>query len=173
MAILPYIEQVVLFNEFALDEPWDSPRNIELLRTMPYQYESPRKNNKPGETFYQVFTGPATAFPNPGGGSVRHPIRFSKPEQYGSPPSAQPVGQAPLQLPLFKDCADQLLVVEAASSVPWTKPEDLPYDPQGSLPRLGGIFGEGQFFGVFGNSSPHWFSHPSQETLRVHILGKK
>ena len=33
--------------------------------------------------------------------------------------------------------------VEAAKAVPWTKPEDVPYDPKGPLPKLGGLFKDG------------------------------
>jgi hypothetical protein len=144
VAILPYIEQVTLYKRFKLDEPWDSPQNIQLLPDMPHQYESPKKNNKSGETYYQAFTGEGTAFPAPG----KEP-------------------------PLFEDCADRLLVVEAENGVPWTKPEDLPYDPLKPLPPLGGVFGEGQYFGVFGNKSARWFSHPPEELLHAHILGRK
>lgn len=56
VALLPYIEEASRFGQFALDEPWDSPHNIKMLAAMPSKYESPRKNGKPGETFYQVFT---------------------------------------------------------------------------------------------------------------------
>jgi hypothetical protein len=31
-----------------------------------------------------------------------------------------------------------LMVVEAAETVPWTKPDDLPFSPNEPLPRLGG-----------------------------------
>ncbi|MBV9126015.1 MAG: DUF1559 domain-containing protein, partial [Planctomycetes bacterium] len=31
VAILPYIEQQNLYNQFRLDEPWDSPTNKKLL----------------------------------------------------------------------------------------------------------------------------------------------
>jgi hypothetical protein len=58
-------------------------------------------------------------------------------------------------------------------SVPWTKPVDLAFEPQGPLPSLGGVFGDGEFFGVFGNKSVQWFSRPSEESLRAQILGKK
>jgi prepilin-type processing-associated H-X9-DG protein len=33
--------------------------------------------------------------------------------------------------------------VEAANGVPWTKPDDLPFDPNGPLPALGGQFRSG------------------------------
>ena len=36
--------------------------------------------------------------------------------------------------------SNTVLVVEAATAVPWTKPDELPYDPNGMLPSLGGHF---------------------------------
>jgi hypothetical protein len=43
--------------------------------------------------------------------------------------------------PRFPDVTDGLsntiMVVEAADAVPWTKPEDLIYDPKNPLPKLG------------------------------------
>jgi hypothetical protein len=36
--------------------------------------------------------------------------------------------------------SNTLLVVEAETAVPWTKPEDIPYAATGKLPRLGGPF---------------------------------
>jgi hypothetical protein len=35
------------------------------------------------------------------------------------------------------------LIVEASGAVPWTKPDELLYDPGKSLPKLGGRFKEG------------------------------
>ena len=32
---------------------------------------------------------------------------------------------------------ETILVVEASESVPWTKPDELVYDPDGPLPKLG------------------------------------
>ena len=32
------------------------------------------------------------------------------------------------------------MVAEAAKGVPWTKPDDLAFDPDGPLPKLGGAF---------------------------------
>jgi prepilin-type processing-associated H-X9-DG protein len=36
-----------------------------------------------------------------------------------------------------------IAVVEAARPVPWTKPEDIPFDPSRPVPKLGGLFPEG------------------------------
>ena len=33
--------------------------------------------------------------------------------------------------------------MEGGEAVPWTKPQDVPYDPKKDLPKLGGLFGDG------------------------------
>src|SRR5262249_42665396 len=40
VTILPYIEQQALYNEFKLDEPWDSAHNKKLIAKMPKLYEA-------------------------------------------------------------------------------------------------------------------------------------
>jgi hypothetical protein len=39
--------------------------------------------------------------------------------------------------------SNTFMIVEAAEAVPWTKPQDLDYDPAKPLPKLGGLFGDG------------------------------
>jgi hypothetical protein len=115
VAILPYIGQGSLFGRFHLDEAWDSPHNKALLTPMPKVYSHPKDPEaaKQGLTPYRLFVGPETAFelPNP---------RY---------PSSIPDGTH-----------NTILLVEAADAVPWTKPEELVYDPDGPLPWLGGRF---------------------------------
>jgi hypothetical protein len=112
--LLPYLEQDVLYLEFHLDEPWDSPHNLALLSRMPKVYGSPEvQPAEPFHTFLQVITGPGTAFD---GGKITFP----------------------------KDIPDGMmntfLVVEAGEAVPWTKPIDVVYDPNDPIPELGGMF---------------------------------
>ena len=38
--LLPYIEEQALYNEFHLDEPWDSPHNLKLVDRIPFGYQS-------------------------------------------------------------------------------------------------------------------------------------
>ncbi len=52
VAILPYIEQSELYNQFKLDEPWDSANNKKLIEKMPKLYAPVRVKAKAGETFY-------------------------------------------------------------------------------------------------------------------------
>lgn len=111
--ILPYIEEEMLYKEFHLDEPWDSPHNLRLLPRMPriYASHSGARSVKSFFTAYQVFVGKGAAFE----------------------------GKRGLRLPEdFPDgTANTLLIVEAAEQVPWTKPADLPFDRQRLLPALG------------------------------------
>ena len=52
--ILPFIERSDLYERFNLDEPWDSPHNIQLLGEMPSTFECPNVVLEPGFTVYQL-----------------------------------------------------------------------------------------------------------------------
>lgn len=45
--ILPFLEQGNLYKQFKLDEPWDSPHNIELANTIPDVYADPSLDLEP------------------------------------------------------------------------------------------------------------------------------
>jgi hypothetical protein len=117
--LLPYLEQDNLWKQFHQDEPWDSPHNKALLTRMPSVFAHPNhpEDNAKGLTYYRVFVGDHTAFPP--GKVTRIPQNF-------------PDGTS-----------NTILIVEAADPVPWTKPDELVYDPNKPLPRLGGHFVSG------------------------------
>lgn len=52
VAILPYIEQGALYQQFHLDEPWDSDHNIKLLDKMPATFKHPSYVGPEGHTVY-------------------------------------------------------------------------------------------------------------------------
>ena len=56
--ILPYIDQVELYEQFHLNEPWDSPHNKTLLNKMPSIFRSPHSSASLSHTNY---LGNATA----------------------------------------------------------------------------------------------------------------
>ena len=50
---MPFIEQNNLYQQFKLDEPWNSPNNIKLLDMVVPLYEplDPQTKKKPGDTY--------------------------------------------------------------------------------------------------------------------------
>lgn len=52
VVLLPYLEQEQLFEQFKLDEPWDSDHNKSLLLKMPRLYRAPIAKGPPGFTRY-------------------------------------------------------------------------------------------------------------------------
>lgn len=49
VAILPYIEEQALYEQFHLDEPWDSTHNMALIPQMPLIYADPSSQLDPNE----------------------------------------------------------------------------------------------------------------------------
>ena len=52
VAILPFIEEQALYNEFHLDDPWDSEHNKKLLAKMPRVFRAPNSKAAAGMTTY-------------------------------------------------------------------------------------------------------------------------
>lgn len=66
--LLPFLENSALYEEFHLDEPWDSEHNTTLIERMPAIYKSPGvKTSKPGMTTYQTVMGKGMLFEADGG----------------------------------------------------------------------------------------------------------
>jgi prepilin-type processing-associated H-X9-DG protein len=100
VAILPFIDQQGLYEEFKLDEPWDSLHNQALIARMPSVYLCPSDGPDTQHTArYQVIVGPGTLFEGEKG------IRLNE---------------------VTDGTSNTLLVVEAKAQVPWTKPDDIP-----------------------------------------------
>jgi prepilin-type processing-associated H-X9-DG protein len=114
--LLPFLEANDLYQQFHLDEPWDSEHNKKLLDKMPRVYRAVGGEEPTHKTHYQVFVGKGTVFE----------------------------GKKGIKIPDILDgTSNTILAAEAATPVPWTKPEDLPYDPNKPLPKLGGLFENG------------------------------
>ena len=122
--ILPYIEELDLYKQFKLDEPWDSETNKKLIDKMPKLYAPVRGKTDPGLTFYQVFTG-----------------------KHGLIQSGEKRGFATVTDGL----SNTLLCVESAKPVVWTKPDDLVFDGK-DVPAVGGMF-DGKFHAAMGDGS--------------------
>jgi prepilin-type processing-associated H-X9-DG protein len=102
VAILPFIGRADLYDRFHLDEPWDSPHNSALLSQMPVTYRCP--SSPPGDpttTGYLVYVGPGALFELDKGTDLQS---------------------------VTDGTSNTIAVIETTNAVPWTKPEDIPFD---------------------------------------------
>jgi hypothetical protein len=138
--LLPYLEEQKLFEEFNLDESWDSEHNIRLLERMPKTYEAPWKKYvdvPPHHTVLHVFVGKGAAFEWDRG------LRLGAED--------------------FPDgTSNTLLYVEAGPPVPWTKPEEIEFTA-GKAIRLGGLFRDGMRAGTVDGSGYKMIPHDYDE----------
>lgn len=111
--ILPYIEQNDLYQEFHLDEPWDSPHNRKLIARMPPVYQSPTVAYREGHTVYLGVAGEGHAFTD-------------KKRSFES---------------ITDGTSNTILMVEVddTHAVPWTKPEDWQPSDRNPLEGLGSV----------------------------------
>ena len=120
--------------------------NLPLLPRMPSLYAIPsdRKPLNSYSTHYRVFTGKGTAFEECRGLHVESDFPDGTGNTY--------------------------LIVETAEAIPWTKPDDLSYDPHGPLPQLGFQFPSG-FLSVKVNGSVRKTDHDkaTEEGIRARI----
>jgi hypothetical protein len=151
--ILPYLGEKALYEKFKLDEPWDSPHNKELLKEMPKVFAPPGiKTKEPYTTFYKAIVGPGAAWE----------INY----QPGVPFNARLL-RYPAE---FRDGTSNTIgLVEGVKAVPWTKPEDVTYDPKGALPKLGGQFKDGSYAAFMDGSVRLLSRRLSEATLRAII----
>ncbi len=139
--ILPYLndpEMQALFDRFKLDEPWDSPHNMELLAAMPKVYTvGPGAKQEKYHTYVQAFVGKGTAFEGTQGCRLHED---------------------------FPDGASNtILLVEGGPLVPWTKPQDIPYAADQPLPNLATVR-QGGFYAGYADGSAHWINDKFPET---------
>ena len=130
--LLPFLghDTARLYRRFHLDEPWDSEHNRGMIAEMPALYAMPgSKAAHQGRTCYVRPVGASTSCPDS-------------------------------RAITFRDVTDgtsnTLMIVEVDDehAVPWTEPEDLPFDPDNPARGLGGHV-EGTARAVFCDGAVH------------------
>ena len=125
--ILPQMDGDGLYQQFHLDEPWNSPHNLALLAQEPSFYRCPSERDMaPDRTTYVVVVGAHTMFP-----------------PFGPGVKLDDVPDGPSQT---------ITVVESTVRVPWTAPEDIP-DHVGRTDTLLGSHHAGGFCVAFSDGS--------------------
>ena len=112
VAILPYLEQQNLYDQFKLDEAWDSDNNRKLVARMPKLYMDPRVPLGPenlNKTYYKVFVGKDAGFQ----------------WDTGAKPAA-----------IADGLSNTVMAAAAGDPAIWSKPEDFEFDPKQKLPEL-------------------------------------
>ncbi len=110
--VLPFIGYGDLYQQFRLNEPWDSPNNIALLDQMPDEFRTSGLAVGTNRSGYRVFEGPGA---------------FEYDAQGG---------------PLIRDAADgaqqTLMLIETMpqDAVSWTRPDGIPFNPSDPLGGL-------------------------------------
>lgn len=125
--ILPLLGEVKLYEEFRLNEPWNSEHNRKLIARMPDVFKSP-KLGEPGMTNYLAVVGRECVFD-------------------GSPKGfklSQIADGTAITLALVEANADQ--------SVAWTKPQDWRFDRWHPTAGLGSLWGD-HWYGAFVDGS--------------------
>ncbi|REK07469.1 MAG: DUF1559 domain-containing protein [Planctomycetota bacterium] len=132
--ILPFVEEMELYKEFHLDEPWDSEHNKKLIERMPDLYASPNVPDE-GRTVYLGIAGAGTFFDPKlkDGLSIRQ---------------------------MIDGTSKTAIVVEAdpERAVEWIKPDDWDYDPDNPMAGLGHLR-PGGFNALFADGSVHFISN--------------
>jgi|GEM_PF-1988834 len=115
--MLQYLGEMELYEQFHLDEPWDSPHNLPLASQMPRVFAS----DDPELAADQLKRGVTCMV-----------VPLTKDSFFGRPGPS-------LSFPDLKDGTSKtLMVVEVNSehAVPWTKPEDVEFDPANPLAKV-------------------------------------
>jgi hypothetical protein len=143
VAMLPALGEDFLYDQFKLDEPWDGPNNKKLLKYVPRVFRSTPDTTARGETLVKSFSGPGAA--TEPGRKRRYPADFTD------------------------GLSNTVGVVEAGEPVPWTRPADIPFDPQKPPPQLTGPFADG-VASAFMDGTGRWLRRDiSPEVLRTFI----
>jgi hypothetical protein len=176
--VLPFLDEKALYQEFRLNEPWDSSHNSALIARMPRVYEprSEKAEAMPGLTFCQVCDGPGAAFDS-------DPRAGLHPYTVGGIKAVVFEGAHVPRLPLsFSEPESAfVLLAEAGEAVPWTQPTDIRYEPGQPLPPVGGNFDWSPTFWrsqrqpgttvVFADARVEFLGRDTdEETIRRHFL---
>jgi hypothetical protein len=139
VAILPFLEENDLYEQFNLEEPWNSVHNLQLLNRMPRAFKNPNFASEQ-ETVYLGFRGEGTVFGN-------EEVSFAK---------------------IVDGSSNTILAVEAniEAAVEWSRPADIPFAAEDQVSGVGQLR-PGGFLAAFCDGSTRFISQSlKQQALK-------
>ena len=145
VAILPYLDQKTLYDQYKFDEPWDSEHNKKLLAKIPDIFRHPLDKDDSTNTSFFALVGKNTLMGEGKLGMKLHDVTDGT--------------------------SNTLMIVEAQRDIPWTKPEDISYpqDRSKALPTLGEWF-KGGFLAVLGDGSVNFISSNAEKATLQNLI---
>ncbi|MEM9643910.1 MAG: DUF1559 domain-containing protein [Planctomycetota bacterium] len=131
--LLPFIEENDLYEQFHLDEAWNSPHNIKLIDQMPQTFVDPAVVTRPGETVFHMAIGEGFF------------------QEFGKELGFRDC---------LDGTSNTIMAFEVDSSeqVPWTAPIDVEINLDDPLPAMGHNR-PGGFHAVFGDGAVRFLTH--------------
>lgn len=135
--VLPFLQRKDIYDRYKMNEPWNSESNLALVKEAADLFSVP--GDEPDSNCgYFLITGPKTAFD-----ANEPPTRIRS---------------------VIDGLSHTIGLVESKREIPWTKPEDIPYDANGPLPSLGGYFENGFHVGYL-DSHTYFVSDDADESF--------
>lgn len=144
--ILPFFEAKgqQLYDRYRFDEPWDSENNLKVMKDGADLFSVP-SNDPSSNCDYFALVGP---------GSVFFPA------------------DVPTKIREIVDgTSNTIAVVEAKRDIPWTKPEDIEFEADKPLPKLGGFF-EGGYNAVFPSGAVRFLPADLKDATLLKLITK-
>ncbi len=113
VTLLPFLDELEMYDQYRQEEPWDSPHNRQVTARMPDVFRAPLDERDSQHTSYFVLSGPGAVFDEHKQTGFHH---------------------------ITDGTSNTIMLVESKQATHWAKPEDIAFEAEGPLPRVGGWY---------------------------------
>ena len=138
IAILPFIEQNDLYEQYDFSQEWNSAHNRKVTAKMPDVFRADSDDEDTTNSSWFLLTGPGGMF-----GETDQPIKLAG---------------------VTDGLSNTIMAVEAKRNIHWAQPEDIMVNMEGRFPKLGG-YHDGGFNVAIGDGSVRFISDKAAEDV--------